>query len=64
MATQVFDDNDPENLETVEVTLTNPSDPAVVIGTAKATANITDNDTVIVNPGGGGGAGGAGAGGK
>ncbi len=40
----VTDDTDFENDETLIATITNPSDPAVTINTASATATITDND--------------------
>ncbi len=36
-----------ENLETVEATVSSPSDPAINLNTPTATANITDNDNVV-----------------
>ena len=43
----VIDDALLEATETVAATIANPSNAAVSIGTASATANITDNDTVV-----------------
>ena len=41
----VTDDNVIENLETVQATISNASDPAININTNSDTANITDNDS-------------------
>ncbi|NIV48795.1 MAG: hypothetical protein GWN46_19260, partial [Gammaproteobacteria bacterium] len=45
----VLDDADLEALETLEATISNPSNTAVTIAAATATANITDNDTALVS---------------
>ena len=43
------DDGLLEATETVDAQISNPSNPAVTIGTATATANITDNDTATAD---------------
>ena len=45
----VLDDALLEGTETIDATISNPSNAAVSIGTASATANITDNDTATAD---------------
>ena len=45
----VTDDALLEATETVDAQISNPSNPAVTIGTGTATANITDNDTATAD---------------
>lgn len=45
----VIDDAALEGTETIDVMISNSSDSAVTIGTATATANISDDDTIAAN---------------
>ena len=47
----VTDDSDLEGTQTVELTISNASDPAININTASATADITDDEAVTANLG-------------
>ena len=43
----IVDDTLFENSETLQATLSNPSDAAIILGTTNATANIADNDNAV-----------------